>query len=62
MKNYDLKLPIIKGPAPEPEPLSMEEYLKFVEFILREIPVDWKAETQDKKLQAVNVPFKIEGD
>ena len=60
MKDLDLKLPIIKGPLPEPEPLSMEEYLEFVEFMLREMPVDWEAYSQEKKLSAVNVPFRIE--
>ncbi len=60
MKDLDLKLPIIMGPAPEPEPLSMEEYLEFVEFILKEIPVDWEADAKEKRLLSVNVPFKIE--
>ena len=59
MKDFDLKLPIIKGPLPEPEPLSMEEYLEFVEFMLREMPVDWEAYSQEKKLSAINVPFRI---
>lgn len=59
MSDLDLKLPIIKGTMPEPEPLSMEEYLKFVEFMLKEMPVDWEAYDKEKKLTAVNVPFRI---
>lgn len=60
MKDLNLKLPIIKGPMPEPEPLSMDEYLGFVEFMLKEMPVDWETYTAEKKLLAVNVPFRIE--
>ena len=60
MSDIDLNLPIIKGRMPEPEPLSMEEYLQFVEFMLKEMPVDWEAYDKEKKLSAVNVPFRIE--
>ncbi len=56
----DLNLPIIKGPMREPKPLSMDEYLEFVEFNLKEIPFDHKAYAKEKKLLAVNVPFRIE--
>ena len=55
----DLKLPIIKGPTKEPKPLSMDEYLEFVEFNLKHVPFDRKAYRKWKKLLAVNVPFRI---
>lgn len=55
----DLNLPIIKGPMKEPRPLSMDEYLKFVEFNLKEIPFDREVYAKEKKLLAVNVPFRI---
>ena len=55
----DLKLPIIKVPMKEPKPLSMDEYLKFVEFNLQHIPFDRKFYAKQKKLLAVNVPFRI---
>ena len=58
-KKDDLNLPIIKGPMKEPKPLSMDEYLEFVEFNLTQIPFDRKAYAKEKKFLAVNVPFKI---
>ncbi len=56
----DLKLPIIKVPMKEPKPLSMDEYLKFVEFNLQHVPFDRKFYAKQKKLLAVDVPFRIE--
>lgn len=55
----ELNLPVIKGAMKEPKPLSMDEYLKFVEFNLKNIPFDRKAYRKEKKLLAVNVPFLI---
>ena len=55
----DLNLPIIKGPMKEPKALSMDEYLQFVEFNLTQMPFDRKAYAKEKKLMAVNVPFRI---
>ena len=55
----DLKLPVIKFPMKEPKPLSMDEYLKFVEFNL-EHTFDRKFYAKQKKLLAVDVPFRIE--
>lgn len=56
MKN--LNLPIIKGPTKEPRPLSMDEYLKFVEFNLKHA-FDRKVYAKQKKVFAVNAPFRI---
>ena len=53
-----LKFPIIKGPLPEPKRLSMDDYLKFVEFNLKHA-FDKKAYTKWKKLLIVNVPFSL---
>ncbi|MFH1360857.1 MAG: hypothetical protein ABIJ41_07520 [Candidatus Omnitrophota bacterium] len=55
----DLNLPIIKKAMKEPKPLSMDEYLEFVEFNLKQIPFDREAYAKEKKLLAVNVPFRI---
>ena len=55
----DLKLPIIKVPMKEPKSLSMDEYLKFVEFNLKHT-VDLEFYRKQKKLLAVDVPFRIE--
>ena len=55
----DLNLQIIKGPMKEPKALSMDEYLQFVEFNLTQMPFDRKAYAKEKKLMAVNVPFRI---
>ena len=54
----DLKLPIIKVSMKEPKSLSMDEYLKFVEFNLKHT-VDLKFYRKQKKLLAVDVPFRI---
>lgn len=53
-----LKLPIIKGPLPTSRTLSMDEYLKFVQFNLK-YAFDKRAHAKWKKLLAVNVPFVI---
>jgi len=53
-----LKLPILKGPLPEPKVLSMDDYLEFVEFNLKH-NFDKKAYRKWKKMSAVNVPFRL---
>ncbi|MFZ5799904.1 MAG: hypothetical protein ACOY3D_00775 [Candidatus Omnitrophota bacterium] len=53
-----LKLPVIKGHLREARALSMDEYLKFVQFNLRHMP-DKRVFAKWKKLLAVNVPFAI---
>ena len=55
----ELKLPVIKVPMKEPKPLSMDKYLKFVEFNLQHVPFDRKFYAKQKKILAVNVPFRI---
>ena len=57
--NDDLKFPIIKGPMPEPNILSMDEYLEFVQFNWENL-VDREAYAEWKKSIAVDVPFKLE--
>ena len=56
MKN--LRLPIIKGALAAPKTLSMDEYLKFVQFNLKHA-FDRKSYAKWKKMLAVNVPFCI---
>ena len=53
-----LKLPVIKGVSSEPRALSMDEYLKFVQFNLK-YTVDKKAYAKWKKSFSVDVPFFI---
>ncbi len=53
-----LKLPIIKGPMRQPRALSMDDYLKFVEFNLKHA-FNRKAYARWKKMLAVNVPFSV---
>ena len=53
-----LKLPIIKGQLPEPRVLSMDEYLKFVQFNLKHA-FDKKSYAKWKRLLAVNARFSI---
>ena len=53
----ELKLPIIRESLPPPQ-LSMDRYLKFVEFNLK-YTVDRKAYRALKKKQAVNVRFSL---
>ena len=54
----DLNLPIIKGPMMAPRALSMDEYLEFVEFNMKH-NFDREACKKEKKLLAVNAPFRI---
>ncbi len=53
-----LKLPIIREVISKPKVLSMNDYLKFVQFNL-EHAFDKKAYTKWKKMLVVNVPFFI---
>ncbi len=53
-----LNLPIIKGPIPKAKRLSMDDYLKFVNFHLR-YTLNRKAIRKWKKLLGVNVPFSL---
>lgn len=53
-----LNLPVIKGYFSEPKALSMDEYLKFVQFNLK-YTVNKKANTKWKKMLSVNIPFSI---
>ena len=54
----DLKLPVIKAIKTQKRILSMDEYLKFVEFNLTNA-FDKKAYAKWKKILVVNVPFSI---
>ena len=55
----DLNLPIIKGEDIfNKKSLSMDEYLRFVEFNLK-YTVDIEAARKLKKELAVNVPFSL---
>lgn len=54
----ELKLPIIKNLHSDARILSMDDYLKFVQFNLRHA-FDKKAYAKWKKILAVNVPFFI---
>ena len=51
-----LKLPVIRGPLSEARTLSMDDYLKFVQFNLRHA-FDKKAYAKWKKMLVVNTPF-----
>lgn len=53
-----LKLPIIKGPIPDAKRLSMDDYLKFVNFHLK-YTCDKKTNRIWKKMLDVNVPFSL---
>ena len=53
-----LRLPVIRGISSEPRALSMDEYLKFVQFNLK-YTVDKKAYAKWKKSFSVDVPFFI---
>ena len=58
----DLKFPIYKDPQPEPPILSMDEYIDFCQFhldIKRENGFDKEAYWEQKKLMAVDVPFRL---
>lgn len=54
----DLRLPIIRNEPPRPKALSMDDYLKFVQFNLK-YTFNKKAYAKWKKMLAVNVPFSI---
>jgi hypothetical protein len=54
----ELKLPVIKDAISKPKTLSMNEYLKFVQFNLKEA-FDKKAYTKWKKMLVVNVSFSL---
>ncbi len=53
-----LKLPVIHGTVSKARVLSMNEYLKFVQFNIEQV-FDRKAYTKWKKMLVVNVPFVI---
>jgi len=52
----ELKLPIINGVPAPPRHLSMDNYLKFVNFCFKYF-LDKKAIRKQKRLEAVNVKF-----
>lgn len=54
----EIKLPIIKGKIPEPKSVSMDDYLRFVEFNLKYV-VNLKECRKQKRASAVNVLFEI---
>ena len=51
-----LRLPVIRNNVSKPRVLSMDEYLKFVQFNWEHI-IDRKANAKWKEISAVNVPF-----
>ncbi|MBI3990829.1 MAG: hypothetical protein HY350_01645 [Candidatus Omnitrophica bacterium] len=53
-----LKFPIIRESIPESKSLSMDDYLKFVEFHLK-YTFDREAHDKWKKMLAVPVPFVL---
>ncbi len=53
-----LKLPVIRENGSETKVLSMNEYLKFVQFNIEQV-FDRKAYATWKKMSVVNVPFVI---
>ena len=53
-----LKLPIIKAPMQQPKILSMDDYLKFVQFNLK-YTFDRQAYAKWKKMQIVEAPFRL---
>ena len=53
-----LKFPIMRGPMPEKKRLSMDDYLKFVNFHLK-YTFNEAANREWKKLLAVGKPFSI---
>ncbi|VAX35651.1 hypothetical protein MNBD_UNCLBAC01-283 [hydrothermal vent metagenome] len=54
----DLKFPIIKNTNAAKKILSIDEYLKFVQFHLK-YTFDEKAYAKWKKILPVNVPFSM---
>lgn len=55
----DFKLPIIKKAQAQKRILSMDEYLKFVQFNIKSA-LNKKEYEKWKKMSVVNVPFSIE--
>lgn len=53
-----LILPVFKEPLPPPPILSMDRYVKFVEFCRRHV-VNRKAYEEQKKRSAVDVRFVL---
>jgi hypothetical protein len=53
-----LKFPIIRGPMPKKKWLSMDDYLRFVEFNLKNTFIA-TASREWKRMMAVDVPFLI---
>ncbi len=53
-----LRFPVIKNVPSVPKTLSMDNYLKFVQFNLKHA-FNKKAYSQWKRMLAVNVPFVI---
>jgi len=53
-----LKLPVIRNAGYKTRILSMDEYLKFVQFNLEQV-FDKKAYAKWKRMSVVNVPFVI---
>ncbi len=54
----ELKLPIFENPDTRQKILSMDEYLKFIQFNLKHT-FNRKAYAKWKKMLIVNVPFSI---
>lgn len=54
-----LEFPIISVPLPEKKQLSMDDYLKFVQFNLQ-YTCDIEASRKQKKMSVVKIPFSIE--
>lgn len=54
-----LEFPIISGPTPEKKQLSMDNYLEFVQFNLKNT-CDIDEIRKQKKSAAVLVPFSID--
>jgi hypothetical protein len=54
----ELKFPIFKVPLQQPKILSMDDYLKFVQFNLK-YTFDRQAYARWKKMQIVDVPFRL---
>ncbi|MBP9855130.1 MAG: hypothetical protein KBD53_09725 [Candidatus Omnitrophica bacterium] len=53
-----LNLPVFKSPLSEAKILSMDDYLKFVQFNLKHA-FDKKSYSKWKKMLVVNVPFTL---
>jgi len=53
-----LNLPVIKGPIPDAKRLSMDDYLKFVDFHLK-YTCNRKANRKWKKMLGVDVRFSL---